>query len=86
MGAFLADRSFEIRSGRVNTQHFNNSCRVPQGAIMSPILFNIVMAKLLNGFAAIPGSHLTAYADDVTIWTEASEHSTTDASVQCKPP
>lgn len=67
--AFLADRTFEVR---VNRPHFKNTCGAPQGALTSPILFNIVMAKLIKGAAAITGVHVTAYADDVTIWMEAN--------------
>lgn len=45
--SFLANRTFEIRSGRHNTLHFDNHSRVPQGAILSPTLFNLVMTKLV---------------------------------------
>lgn len=70
-----------MRSGHVNTEHFKNTFGVPQGAIMSPILFNIVMAKLVKGVTAIRGVHVTAY-DDLAIWTEENDHPTTDAAVQ----
>lgn len=79
--SFLANRTFEIRSGRHDTLHFDNRSGVPQGAILSPTLFNLVMTKLVRGVAAIPGVHVTAYADDVTIWTEAADHSSTESAV-----
>ncbi|KAM7313321.1 hypothetical protein ISCGN_003195 [Ixodes scapularis] len=39
--SFLKHRTFEIRSGNRTPQQFENNTGVPQGAILSPILFNL---------------------------------------------
>ncbi|KAM7298544.1 hypothetical protein ISCGN_019138 [Ixodes scapularis] len=44
--SFLKHRTFEIRSGNRTPQQFENNTGVPQGAVLSPILFNVVMREL----------------------------------------
>ncbi|KAG0424581.1 hypothetical protein HPB47_028207 [Ixodes persulcatus] len=41
---------------------------VPQGVVLSPTLFNLVMARLTPLLEAVPSLHFAVYADDVTIW------------------
>ncbi|KAG0427528.1 hypothetical protein HPB47_025429 [Ixodes persulcatus] len=40
----------------------------PQGAVLSPLLFNLALLKLPPALAAIPGLHHSMYADDITLW------------------
>ncbi|KAG0414919.1 hypothetical protein HPB47_007917 [Ixodes persulcatus] len=42
---------------------------VPQGAVLSPLLYNLLMADSSHHLDKIPGICHTIYADDVTIWT-----------------
>ncbi|XP_049272819.1 uncharacterized protein LOC125759002 [Rhipicephalus sanguineus] len=41
----------------------------PQGAVLSPLLFNIAMMRLPNELARVEGIQHAVYADDITIWT-----------------
>lgn len=53
-----------------------NHVGVPQGAVLCPTLFNIVVAPLLWTLHRIPHFRASAYADDITIWTCDGSHST----------
>lgn len=71
--SFLSGRVYKIRAGYdkecgEGTLQENN-IGVPQGAVLSPTIFNIVMAPLLWQLYKIPNLRATMYADDITIWT-----------------
>lgn len=40
---------------------------MPQGAVISPTVFNMVMTDLAVQLQEVKGLHLTIYADDVTL-------------------
>ncbi|KAM7290016.1 hypothetical protein ISCGN_030144 [Ixodes scapularis] len=67
---FLANRTFSVATGREaeQTQPKPNRLGVPQGSVLSPTLFNIVMAALPHALAEISDIGFTLYADDLTIW------------------
>lgn len=71
--SFLEGRTFEIRSDIRNPRIYSSSIGVPQGAILSPTLFNLVMRGLATRLRRIHGVRLTMYADDVTLWTEPGD-------------
>ncbi|KAG0442800.1 hypothetical protein HPB47_015607 [Ixodes persulcatus] len=48
-----------------------NNIGVPQGAVLSPPLFNLAMTDLALALEAVPQVRYTIYADDVTLWTTA---------------
>ncbi|XP_042891046.1 uncharacterized protein LOC122265711 [Penaeus japonicus] len=48
----------------------------PQGGVLSPFLFNVLMHRLLSLIPAIPGTTVTCYADDICI------HSTSPQDLQ----
>ncbi|KAM7311176.1 hypothetical protein ISCGN_008083 [Ixodes scapularis] len=68
--SFLANRTFSVATGREaeQTQPKPNRLGVPQGSVLSPTLFNIVMAALPHALAEISDIGFTLYADDLTIW------------------
>ncbi|KAG0439771.1 hypothetical protein HPB47_016538, partial [Ixodes persulcatus] len=43
----------------------------PQGAVLSPFLFNVALCRLPEQLSQIPGLKHSLYADDVTLWAEA---------------
>lgn len=79
--SFLCNRNFEVRSGRTEPKQFSSCVGVPQGAILSPLLFNVVMTGLTRKLELIHGIRFTLYADDITIWTEAEDHEDIESAV-----
>lgn len=68
---FLQDRSFSVR---VNSKFYaprRVTCGVPQGGVLSPVLFNIYAWDLPDALAAF-GVGVTAFADDFKIYQTAS--------------
>lgn len=56
--------------GETSTEFKVNDGRgTQQGAVISPLLFNIAMIPLFRRLQEIRGLHHTVYADDITIWT-----------------
>ncbi|KAG0413173.1 hypothetical protein HPB47_009671 [Ixodes persulcatus] len=68
--SFLKNRTFEISSGAQQPRMFQNFRGVPQGAILSPTLFNLVMSKIARVLRAVPHLQHTTYADDITLWVD----------------
>ncbi|KAM7306862.1 hypothetical protein ISCGN_010518 [Ixodes scapularis] len=70
--SFLTGRTAEIRLGEDVSPTFR-ACvgrGTPQGAVLSPLLFNFAMMDLPEKLTVIPGLRHSLYADDVTLWTE----------------
>lgn len=44
--SFLHHRTFEVRTGRPNPKTYTNDIGVPQGSVISPVLFNVVMRSI----------------------------------------
>ncbi|XP_042144990.1 uncharacterized protein LOC115317788 [Ixodes scapularis] len=67
---FLANRRFKVKIRNTMGPETLNSRGVPQGAVISPTLFNMVMADLPTRLRRIENLGFTIYADDVTLWTK----------------
>ncbi|XP_077558174.1 uncharacterized protein LOC144173782 [Haemaphysalis longicornis] len=67
---FLRDRHYRVRVGDTLGPKTANCVGVPQGSVLSPTLFNIVMADLPPLLDEIEGLRFTIYADDTTLWTK----------------
>lgn len=66
---FLTDRRAYIRiQDEEHGPYVIGSRGTPQGAVLSPLLFNIAMLHLPPKLASLPGIHHALYADDITIW------------------
>ncbi|XP_077541080.1 uncharacterized protein LOC144153302 [Haemaphysalis longicornis] len=69
--AFLAGRTFRVKVGRATSSPRDVCSGVPQGGVLSPFLFNLVLAPLPD---CIPAGlqypvGMAVYADDIAIWT-----------------
>lgn len=68
--AFLTNRTLRVRVGRATSSPRDVSSGVPQGSVLSPFLFNLVLAPLPDcipaGLAFPVG--MAVYADDIAIW------------------
>ena len=68
---FLQDRTFQVKVGSTKSDSKQLENGVPQGAVISPTLFNIMVneiGKLEENFKNIG---IGQYADDTAIWTKA---------------
>ena len=63
MHSFLNDRSFHVKYNNVHSNSFIINAGVPQGSILSPLLFNI----FTSDFPTTPLTHTALYADDTAI-------------------
>lgn len=67
--SFLRDRRATIRIGQIQSTEFTLGARgTPQGAVISPLLFNIAMKGLSERLATVRGVNHALYADDITVW------------------
>lgn len=67
---FLTGRTARMRVGQLESDPINiGSSGTPQGSVISPMLFNLVLLGLPERLHQIEGLHHTLYADDITIWT-----------------
>lgn len=60
----------------------SNSKGVPQGAVISPTLFNMVMAGLPARLRRVTGLGFTIYADDITLWTKGGAMANQEQTMQ----
>ncbi|XP_075543937.1 putative nicotine oxidoreductase [Dermacentor variabilis] len=67
--AFLSKRTATVGLGTPRSDTFDAPNKgTPQGSVISPILFNIVMIGLAQKLNEIEGIQHAMYADDITVW------------------
>ncbi|XP_040070198.1 uncharacterized protein LOC115331806 [Ixodes scapularis] len=80
---FLSDRSIQVKLSNTLSQSRPVQRGLPQGSVLSPLLFNIAIAGLP---AALPNSRIlisiSMYADDLCIWVSGFRHPTLRAIMQ----
>ncbi|MEW8548123.1 MAG: reverse transcriptase domain-containing protein, partial [Candidatus Thiodiazotropha sp.] len=69
---FLSGRKIQVRVGdKISDQHdLENGC--PQGSVLSPILFNVIINTLDDALGDDPNLSLSQFADDSALWTKHS--------------
>lgn len=66
---FLSERTVEICAGDLQLPPKQlGSVGTPQGSVISPLLFNLVMIGVARRLEGIPQVRHTIYADDITLW------------------
>ena len=73
---FLKDRTFQVRCGNTYSPTFNQDHGLPQGSVISPTLFLIMINDLIENIRD-PAVKFSIYADDVAFWT--THHNITEA-------
>lgn len=69
--AFLTDRTARLQVGELQLEERKlGSMGTPQGAVISPFLFNLVMIPVARRLSQLEHVRHTIYADDVTIWVK----------------
>lgn len=79
---FLLGRSYKVWVGEEFSTSRPLERGVPQGAVLSPIRFNVLMADLPRALRKVPWLRTTIYADDVTLWTTKGDVITQQRTIQ----
>lgn len=81
--AFLSNRTVELSVGDLRSKLITLGDRgTPQGAVLSPFLFNLAMRSLPPKLDTIPGLRYTLYADDITLWTTVGSDGQIEETLQ----
>nr|CDJ94387.1 RNA-directed DNA polymerase (reverse transcriptase) domain containing protein [Haemonchus contortus] len=78
IAAFLTDRQLTVRIGSVFSTLRNVTSGVPQGGVLSPLLFNIYTYDLPNIIVSA-GVSCCAFADDLKIYSRIRSRSDSEA-------
>ncbi|XP_077547772.1 uncharacterized protein LOC144160025 [Haemaphysalis longicornis] len=80
---FLTGRSAELRAGELQADEKElGSQGTPQGAVISPMLFNLVMFRVAKRLIQIKDLCHTIYADDITLWVNGGSDAHIEATLQ----
>lgn len=63
-------------------EHALGSAGTPQGSVISPLLFNLVMLGLPACLDEIDGLHHSLYADDITLWVDKGSDGQIEGTLQ----
>ncbi|XP_070378132.1 uncharacterized protein [Dermacentor albipictus] len=80
---FLTERTTEICAGDLKLEEKKlGSVGTPQGSVISPLLFNLVMIGVANRLKRVAGVRHTIYADDVTLWVPGGSDGHIETTLQ----
>ena len=68
--SFLQNRSYCVRVGSTYSEWRTFNHGVPQGSVISPLLFIMYINDLGQRLLTVPGVKLAMFADDIAIWTD----------------
>ena len=70
---FLQDRSFQVRVDDVLSDTYTQDNGVPQGSVISPTIFNLVLNRVTKSISnRYKQIDLGNYADDTALWVKAN--------------
>ncbi|KAG0413581.1 hypothetical protein HPB47_009273 [Ixodes persulcatus] len=80
---FLSHRRAYLSVGDIQSEEFTLGCvGTPQGSVISPMLFNLVMLGLAQELQKLDGIEHTIYADDITIWATTGSDGQIETALQ----
>lgn len=68
---FLTDRTFQVRVGDTISDKYIQETGTPQGAVLSPTIFNVLINKATKSLKKYKHISVGQYADDSAIWLRA---------------
>ncbi|XP_049513220.1 uncharacterized protein LOC125940748 [Dermacentor silvarum] len=72
---FLRDRCVQVKLGSIMSDKRRTSLGVPQGSVLSHLLFNVVMASLPDALkVGRMAVKMSIYADGICIWISGYQH------------
>ncbi|KAM7293803.1 hypothetical protein ISCGN_023386 [Ixodes scapularis] len=83
VSSFLRSRKATLKIGDLRSDPVELGPKgTPQGAVISPLLFNIAMCKLSKQLSTVEGINHTLYADDITIWCVGGSEGEVETALQ----
>ncbi|XP_077560639.1 uncharacterized protein LOC144175440 [Haemaphysalis longicornis] len=80
---FLTNRITRLVAGELQLPPKQlGSTGTPQGSVISPLLFNIVMIGVARRLEQVSNIRYTIYADDITLWSTGGSDSQIEAALQ----
>lgn len=80
---FLSNRRAFLSAGDIQLEELAlGAAGTPQGSVISPMLFNLVMIGLAQELQKIDGIEHTIYADDITIWAAKGSDGEIETALQ----
>ncbi|GFY70863.1 putative RNA-directed DNA polymerase from transposon BS [Trichonephila inaurata madagascariensis] len=74
MSDFLSQRFLNIKYGNSRSGYGQTRQGLPQGSVLRPVLFNIMINDLLSFIDnAVPEINSLLYADDLVLWSTGSD-------------
>lgn len=80
---FLTNRTTRLVAGELQLPLKQlGSTGTPQGSVISPLLFNLVMIGVARRLERVRNIKYTIYADDITLWSTGGSDSQIEAALQ----
>jgi hypothetical protein len=71
--SFLTQRHIRVRLRHVSSRYKQQRQGLPQGVVLSCLLFNIMINDLIDAVQLVPGVSALLYADDLLIWATSGD-------------
>ena len=73
LDSWISNRSAYVKLQGIKSNTHGLQCGVPQGSILSPIVFNVLVHVLINNVEPVKGVQVITYADDIVAIANQSQ-------------